>query len=238
MRKIIITGASRGIGKAIALKLIKDGHSISIGVRRKEALINTPLDPKLNNPEKYIVHTYDAIDHNTSKKWIENTVKTFKYIDTMIHCAGVFKRTNLIFNDDEIQDIEDLWKVNVMGPWILTKDAWKYLSISNSARIIVLVSMSGKRSKGSLASYSMSKFALMSLCQTMRNEGWSRGIRVTAICPGWVNTDMAKGVNQFPKEDMTQTNDIANICSTLLDLPNSSVPFEIALNCQLETTNL
>ena len=91
-----------------------------------------------------------------------------------------------------LRDIEDLWKVNVMGPWILTKHAWKYLSLSNSSRIIVLVSMSGKRSKGSLASYSMSKFALMSLCQTMRNEGWDKGIRVTAICPGWVNTDMAK----------------------------------------------
>ena len=77
----------------------------------------------------------------------------------------------------------------------------------------------------------------MSLCQTMRNEGWNEGIRVTAICPGWVNTDMAKGINHFPKEDMTQTTDIANICSNLLELPNTSVPFEIALNCQIEVTN-
>ena len=135
-----------------------------------------------------------------------------------------------------MKDIEDLWKVNVMGPWILTKHAWKYLSLSNSARIIVLVSMSGKRSKGNLCGYSMSKFALMSLCQTMRNEGWGKGIRVTAICPGWVNTDMAKEINHFPKKDMIQSNDIASICSNLLNLPNSSVPFEIALNCQLETS--
>ena len=237
MRKILIRGASRGIGKAIALKLIQDGHSISLGVRKKESLINTPLDPKLNNQKNFIVHSYDSTDKNSSKKWIENTVKTFKEIDTIIHCAGILKKTSLIFNDNEIQDIEDIWKVNVMGPWILTKDAWKYLSISNSARIIVLVSMSGKRSKSNLASYSMSKFALISLCQTMRNEGWAKGIRVTAICPGWVNTDMAKEINHFPKEDMTQANDIAKICSTLLELPNSSVPFEISLNCQLETTN-
>ena len=134
-----------------------------------------------------------------------------------------------------MKDIEDLWKVNVMGPWILTKHAWKYLSMSNSARIIVLVSMSGKRSKGNLCGYSMSKFALMSLCQTMRNEGWENGIRVTAICPGWVNTDMAKEIKHYPKKDMSQANDIASICSNLLTLPNSSIPFEIALNCQLET---
>ncbi len=237
MRKILISGASRGIGKAIALKLLKEGHSISLGVRKKEKLINTPLDPKLNNPERLFIHTYDATDKYSSKMWVENTVKAFKNIDTLIHCAAVFKRTNLIFDDNEILDIENLWKVNVMGPWILTKDSWKYLSMNNSARIIVLVSMSGKRSKGNLAGYSMSKFALMSLCQTMRNEGWEKGIRVTAICPGWVNTDMARDINYFPKLDMTQPKDIANICSNLLQLPNSSVPFEIAINCQLETTN-
>ena len=235
MRKILISGASRGIGKAIAIRLLKEGHSISLGVRKEEDLINTSLDPSTNNPEKLFVHKYDANVNSSSKEWVESTVKTFKNIDTVIHCAGIFKRTNLIFNDYEIKDIENIWKVNVMGPWILTKDAWKYLSMSDSGRIIVLVSMSGKRSKGSFASYSMSKFALMSLCQTMRNEGWEHGIRVTAICPGWVNTDMAKDINNFPKEDMTQTKDIANICSTLLELPNSSVPFELALNCQHET---
>ena len=235
MRKILISGANRGIGKAISLRLLKEGHSLSLGIRNKEDLINTELDPKINNPESFLVHSYDANDIKTSKKWVEKTVKTFKNIDTIIHCAGIFKRTNLLFNDNEMKDIEDLWKVNVMGPWILTKHAWKYLSLSNSGRIIVLVSMSGKRSKSNLASYSMSKFALMSLCQTMRNEGWEKGIRVTAICPGWVNTDMAKEINHFPKKDMTQSDDIARICSNLLDLPNSSVPFEIALNCQLET---
>ena len=233
----MISGASRGIGKAISLKLLKDGHSLSLGVRKKEDLVTTPLDPRSNNPNSFLVHFYDAIDKKSSKRWVEKTVEAFGGIDTIIHCAGILKRTNLIFSENEMQDIEELWKINVLGPWILTRDAWKYLSISNSSRIIVLVSMSGKRSKGTLAGYSMSKFALMSLCQTMRNEGWNKGIRVTAICPGWVNTDMAKGINKFPKEDMTQTDDIAKICSNLLELPNSSVPFEIALNCQLETSN-
>ncbi len=237
MRKILITGASRGIGKAIALKLLKEGHSISLGVRKKESLKNTPLDPNLNNPQKFIVQTYDATDKKSSKKWVQKTIETFGSIDTVIHCAGILKKTSLIFNDDELKDIEDLWKVNLMGPWILTKDSWNYLSINNLGRIIVLVSMSGKRSKSNLAGYSMSKFALMSLCQTMRNEGWDKGIRVTAICPGWVNTEMAKEIKEFPKEDMIQPNDIANICSNLLVLPNSSVPFEISLNCKLETTN-
>ena len=237
MRKIVISGGSRGIGNAIAKKLLQEGHSVSLGIRNEDNLKNTILDPERNNFKNLILHKYNAIDKNSSKNWIEKTFEKFQNIDTIIHCAGVFNRTKLIFQDNEIGDIEYLWKVNVMGPWILTRDAWKYLSMSQSGRIIVLVSMSGKRSKSNLASYSMSKFALMSLCQTMRNEGWNKGIRVTAICPGWVNTDMAKEINHFPKEDMSQTTDIANICSNLLQLPNSSVPFEIAFNCQLERTN-
>ena len=235
MRKIIISGANRGIGKAIALKLIQEGHSVSLGVRKKENLFNTILDPKNHNKEKYLLHSYDATDNKSSKKWIDKTVSTFQNIDTLIHCAGIFKKTSLIFKDKEKKDIENIWQVNVMGPWLLTKNAWKYLSMSKSGRIIVLVSMSGKRSKSNLAGYSMSKFGLMSLCQTMRNEGWEKGIRVTAICPGWVNTDMAKNVKHFPKEEMTQPLDIANICSTLLKLPNSSIPFELSINCNLET---
>ncbi len=237
MRKILISGASRGIGKAIAIKLLNEGHSVSIGIRNKDSLTNTILDHKKNPSKKLIIHNYNAIDNQSSKDWINKTVSTFKGVDTLIHCAGILKKTKLIFKDDEMAEIENIWKVNVMGPWLLTRNAWDYLSLNKSGRIIVLVSMSGKRAKGNLASYSMSKFALMSLCQTMRNEGWDKGIRVTAICPGWVNTDMAKDVNKLPKNEMSQPNDIAEICCNLLKLPNSSVPFEISLNCNLETCN-
>ena len=94
--------------------------------------------------------------------------------------------------------------------------------------------MSGKRSKGDLAAYSCSKFALMSICQTMRNIGWEKGIRVTVICPSWVNTRMATGVKTIDKKDMTQPEDISEICSTLLKLPKQSIPFEININCNLE----
>ena len=80
----------------------------------------------------------------------------------------------------------------------------------------------------------MSKFALMGLSQTMRNEGWDKGIRVTTICPGWVNTDMASNVKSISKEEMTQPEDIASIVSTILKLPNTCVPFEVAVNCNHE----
>ena len=98
----------------------------------------------------------------------------------------------------------------------------------------MLVSMSGKRCKGTLAGYTASKFALMGLCQAMRNEGWDQGIRVTAVCPGWVNTEMAAGVKTMPPEQMTQPQDLASLCAHLLTLPSAAVPFECAVNASLE----
>ena len=95
--------------------------------------------------------------------------------------------------------------------------------------------MSGKRTKGRMAGYPVSKFALMGLCQAMRNEGWDDGIRVTAICPSWVATDMSRRVQQMEPQQMTQPEDLASLASTLLMLPNSAVPFELAVNCSLET---
>ena len=162
----------------------------------------------------------------------------------MIHSAGIFSRVPLLFEESEQPEIAHTINVNLMGPWWLTRAAWPQLASHGEGRIQVLVSMSGKRSKGRLAAYSASKFALLGLCQTMRNEGWAAGIRVTAICPGWVNTDMAAAVRRGPSqswptqsmeaEAMTQPEDIASISAELLRLPNRAVPFEIAVNSSLE----
>ncbi len=231
----MISGANRGIGRSIAEKALNDGHCLSLGVREPESLTGTILDPEVSGKDRVLISKYDAEDSETVDSWTAATLNHFNEIDSLINCAGIFYKTSLIFSNKERNEIDQLWKVNVMGPWLLTKSCWKYLEANGKGRIIVLVSMSGKRSKGNLAGYSVSKFALMGLCQTMRNEGWKSGIRVTAICPSWVNTDMAKGIQSFPKEGMTQPKDIASITSTLLDLPNSCIPFEVQLNCTLET---
>ena len=244
MRTLLISGASRGIGRAIAERALADGHRLSLGVRDRAALAGTALDPEGAGQDRVLLVPYNAEDPASAQAWVEASCEHFGGFDSVIHSAGVFSRVGLLFEPGEEREITSTMQVNLMGPWWLTRAAWPQLAAHGQGRIQVLVSMSGKRSKGKLASYSASKFALLGLCQTIRNEGWDTGIRVTAICPGWVNTDMAAAVRKGPSsrwptqamaaEEMTQPEDIAALSAELLRLPNSAVPFELAVNCSLE----
>ena len=244
MRTLLISGASRGIGRAVAERALADGHRLSLGLRDLEALRQTSLDPDLVGSERVLLQPYAAEDPAAAQAWVDSTVEHFGGFDSVIHSAGIFSRVPLLFEPSEEHEIAHTINVNLMGPWWLTRAAWPQLASQGEGRIQVLVSMSGKRSKGRLAAYSASKFALLGLCQTMRNEGWAAGIRVTAICPGWVNTDMAAAVrsgssDRWPTqameaEAMTQPEDIASMSAELLKLPNRAVPFELAVNSSLE----
>ena len=234
IRTILISGANRGIGRAIAQQMLADGHRLSLGLRDPESIVGTSLDPSIAGYDRVLIHPYQATEIGAADAWVTASLQQFNGFDSLIHCAGVFQRTPLLFADSQQQEIDQLWQVKVMGPGWLTRAAWSQLAGHGEARIIVLVSMSGKRSKGRLAGYTVSKFALMGLCQTMRNEGWEHGIRVTAICPSWVNTDMSSAVKVVAKDAMTQPEDIASLSSQLLQLPNSCIPFELGINFALE----
>ena len=231
MRTILISGASRGIGRAMAERALEDGHRISLGLRQPGDLQGTKLDPTLVGADRVQLVPYDAKDPDAAVRWVAAATNHFAGFDSLIHCAGILRPTPLLFSEQQRDEPEELWRVNVMGPWWLTRAAWPQLVAHGDGRIQVLVSMSGKRSKGRWAGYASSKFALMGLCQTMRNEGWEFGIRVTAICPGWVNTDMVSGITAVPSSDMTQPEDLAALSSRLLELPRSAVPFELAVSC-------
>ena len=227
MKVILISGANRGIGRKIAEKLLTEGYRLSLGVRNPDNL----QDTHFHDHDQVLIHPYEATDKQSHIKWIQATIDRFQQIDGVINCAGVL--TRLQFEDDNEEELDRVWDINVKAPWRLTREAFPYLKKSGEGRVINIVSMSGKRVKGILAGYSASKFAFIALNQTMRNVGWDDGIRVTAICPGFVNTDMASNVNLEPAK-MTQPEDIADIVATVLRLPNNAHINEIMVNYCLE----
>ena len=237
-RTLLVSGASRGIGQAIARRLLADDHRLSLGLRQPE-LADPWLAADSDGPQPQLHrHPYDALAPesapNSAESWVVAALEHFGHLDGVVHCAGLFSRVGLTYAPGEQAEIEKLLAVNLLGPWRLSRAAWPQLLACGDGRVITLVSMSGKRVKGGLAAYSASKFALMGLCQTMRNEGWTAGIRVTAVCPSWVNTTMAAAVTALPREAMTQPEDLAASVSHLLALPASAVPFEFNVSCQLE----
>jgi NAD(P)-dependent dehydrogenase (short-subunit alcohol dehydrogenase family) len=83
-------------------------------------------------------------------------------------------------------------------------------------------------------SYAVSKFAAVALSHAIRQAGWDCGIRATAICPGFVATDMARAITDLRASKMIPPSDLATIIATLLELPNEASVAEFAVNCQLE----
>ena len=124
-----------------------------------------------------------------------------------------------------------MWEVNVKGPLRLTRLALPHLRRSGSGRVINMASMSAKRVKGDvLPGYSMTKYALLALSHAVRQIGWDDGIRVTAMCPGPVATDMMDPDD----ETITQPEDLADLVATVIELPNTASVSELLITCRLD----
>ena len=225
-RVVMVSGANRGIGSAIAHRLAADGHRLSLGARRPDALAEHAPEVE---PDRILLHHHDATDLESARRWVEATVQRFGVIDVLVNSAGVVDRTGLESMDEDVLD--EMWAVNVKGPLRLTRLALPYLRQSGSGRVINMASLSAKRVKGdALPGYSMTKYALLALSHAVRQVGWDDGIRVTALCPGPVATDMMDPDDKT----ITQPEDVADLVVTLIGLPNTASVSELLITCRLE----
>jgi NAD(P)-dependent dehydrogenase (short-subunit alcohol dehydrogenase family) len=112
--------------------------------------------------------------------------------------------------------------------------AWPHLVAAGDGRVVNVASLSGKRVKNDNLGYAMSKFAVMALTQEVRRLGWEHGIRATAVCPGFVDTDMTAYVTTYPREQMSRPEDLAALIATVLHLPATASVAELLVNCRHE----
>ena len=223
-RVIMISGANRGIGHAIARCLLDKGYSLSLGAR-------DPSSIGLAG-ESVMTHRYDATDVALSEAWVAATMERFGRIDGLVNNAGVALDASIEDADETAYD--RMWEINVKGPLRMTRLALPHLKASGAGRIVNVASLSGKRIINTGAGYAMSKFAVMALSHATRLVGWDDGVRVTALCPGLVATDMTRKWTDFPRGDMIDPADLAELAATALALPNNAVVAEILVNCRLE----
>ncbi len=223
-RVIMISGANRGIGQAIAHCLLDKGFSLSLGAR-------DPGSIGLAG-ESVITHPYDATDAASNEAWVEATMARFGRIDGLVNNAGIAISARIEDADETAYD--QMWAINVKGPLRMTRLALPHLRACGSGRIINVASLSGKRVANDDAGYAMSKFAVMALSHATRRIAWDDGVRVTALCPGMVATDMTRKWTDFPREDMIDPADLAELAATALALPNNASVAELLVNCRFE----
>lgn len=220
----LISGASGGIGAAVAQHLQAEGWSLSLGARREDALSK-------NFPEAHVVH-HDAMKADEAT-WANTAIDHFGRIDAVICSAGAMVARDPI----EIEDAElnQMWEINVNSPRRLIKACWTPLAASGTGRVVILASLSGKRVRSpKAASYAMTKHAAVALSHGIRKKGWDLGIRSTAICPGFVDTEMARKVTDFPASEMTSCADVATMVRLAVNAPNNASMAEMFVNCSAE----
>jgi NADP-dependent 3-hydroxy acid dehydrogenase YdfG len=226
-RVVLISGANRGIGLGVATQLYGAGYSLSLGARNVAALSAVV---EAWSPERVMTHVYDAKDASTHQDWIDATVARFGRIDGLVNNAGIALNVDLESGDDE--GLDELWGVNVKAPLSMTRKALPHLRKCGSGRVINVASMAGKVVFGSGIGYSMSKFSLVALSHATRHAGWDDGVRCTALCPGYVSTDMTVGLQTITQEKMIAPSDIAELVATVMGLSNNASVAELIVNCR------
>lgn len=223
-RVAMVSGASRGIGKAIAARLRARGFRISAGVRDTKSVAPA---------EDVLVQPYDATRAADAAAWVGATMSRFGRIDALVNAAGISSPRVRLDEPDETS-LDGMLLVNVKGPLRLIRAALPHLRAAGEGRVINIASLSGKRVANENFGYAISKFALIALTHALRREGWDSGIRATALCPGFVATDMTAYVTNVPREKMTDPDDLAVLAETLILLPNTATIGELLVNWRLE----
>jgi NAD(P)-dependent dehydrogenase (short-subunit alcohol dehydrogenase family) len=221
-RVVMVSGASRGIGREVARHLSGSGWLVSAGVRSPKTLQAAP---------DVLAHRYEAEEEGSAEAWVAATVARFGRLDAMVNAAGINPMARMLDADESEHD--RMWRVNVKGPMRVIRAAWPHLAAAGEGRVINIASLSGKRVANENTGYAMSKFALVALTQEVRRQGWDSGIRASALCPGFVATDMTAQAN-WPREQMTRPEDIAALVEMLLRLPNNATVGELRVNCRFE----
>ena len=226
-RVILISGANRGIGHAVANTLYDVGYTLSLGARNPDTLANVIGTWA---PERVLMSHYDAEKQETHHKWVAETIARFGRLDGLVNNAGIMEDVSIEDENDEALD--RMWAVNVKAPLSMTRTALPHLRRSGAGRIINVASLAGKAVYGSGIGYSMTKFAAVALSHATRHAGWDDGVRCTALCPGYVATDMTTSVETMAFNQMTEPRDIAEVVATLLALSNKASIAELIINCR------
>lgn len=218
----IVTGASRGIGRAIALQLAQDGFNVVVNYSGSQARAEEVAKEIEAFGVKSLVVQANVSDADAVKTLVDTTLETFGSIDVLVNNAGI-TRDNLIMRMKE-QDWDDVIDTNLKSVFLCTKAVTRPMMKQRSGRIINVASVVGVVGNAGQANYTASKAGVIGLTKTSAKELAARNILVNAVAPGFIETEMTDAMpeeakssmlSQIPLAKLGQPEDIASVVSFL-----------------------
>ena len=221
----VVTGASRGIGKAIALKLAREGADVAIIYCGSEEKANLVKQDILGLGVRCESYKCDVSDYAESETVVKQIIDEFGGIDILVNNAGV-TRDKLVLQMTE-EDFDSVLDVNLKG-------AFNMIMKKKYGKIINLSSVSGIIGNPGQANYSSSKAGVIGLTKTVAKELAGRNVCCNAIAPGFIETDMTEAfkeneavINNIPMKKMGSPEDVANLAAFLADSASDYITGEV-----------
>ena len=231
---VLVTGATRGIGKQIAITFAKEGYDVAINYRKEnEELENTKKEIEANGVKCLAVQG-DVSNFEDCERFVKEIIEEYGRIDVLVNNAGITKDTLLMRMKKE--EFEQVIDVNLVGTFNVTKNVISYMIKARSGRIINISSVVGVSGNAGQTNYSASKAGIIGFTKSLAKEVASRNINVNAVAPGFIETDMTNVLKdevkeaiskQIPLSRMGTANDVANAVKFLASDDSSYITGQV-----------
>jgi len=229
--KVVITGGTKGIGRAIAELLFENGADIAICARNKKELeeMKQSLNSK-NSSQKVLIYRCDVSIKKEVIEFASFVLGEWSKVDVLINNAGVFLPGNITEEEDGV--LEKMIDTNLYSAYHLSRQLLTTMIKNNSGYIFNMCSVASLIAYPNGGSYSISKFALLGFSKVLREELKDHGIKVTSILPGATWSDSWAGI-ELPEDRLMLAHDIAIAVWQTLQMSASAVVEEIVMRPQL-----
>jgi 3-oxoacyl-[acyl-carrier protein] reductase len=225
----IVTGAGRGIGRAIALSLARAGSRVILAARTEEQLAAVESEIARSGGEAASVRT-DLTRENEIAALLDRTLERWATVDILVNNAGWGRRASIVKANTD--DWEQTLNVNLRAPMLLSRLVLPLLIAKGSGAVINIGSIAGKSGEAHTSAYAASKFGLIGFTQSLYEEVREHGIKAAVILPGFVDTPLIPPNRQLDRTKMIPPEDIAEAVLFVLRSSPACCPVEITVRPQ------
>ncbi len=228
----IVTGAGRGIGRALAIALAQDGYRTVLIARSHDQLESVARDITVQSgaDRAPLVYGLDIADQEAVRHVANSIVEQLGRVDVLVNNAGQWGGSIL---DVTTEQFQQLLAVNLVGASMLIQAVVPVMKKQHRGHIFNVASRAGKVGFPQEGAYCASKFALVGLSEALCKELAPSGVKVTSLCPAWVDTDMAQQAGTpLLSEEMIQPEDLAKTVRWLLSLSPAACVREVLIECR------